>query len=107
MKPLLKLILVVAGILLAVSGLTLTQAAGNHALPVSPAAGVPPSTETLFKQKCSKSHGADGSGDTSMGRIFNAPDFSDGGWAAKHSNPNELVSAIARGKKTCRPLERS
>jgi mono/diheme cytochrome c family protein len=99
MKTLLKLILVVAGILLAVNALTLNQAARNHVFPVLPAAGVPPPAETLFKQKCSKCHGADGSGDTSMGRIFNAPDFTDGGWAAKHSNTSELVSAIARGKK--------
>jgi mono/diheme cytochrome c family protein len=99
MKLLLKLILVVVGIFLVVNSLTLNQAARDHAFTVSPSAGVPPSTETLFKQKCSKCHGADGSSDTSLGRIFNAPDFTDGGWWVKHSNPGELVSAITRGRK--------
>lgn len=58
-----------------------------------------PSTEALFRQKCSKCHGVDGNGDTSMGRIFNAPDFTDAGWWAKHSNPGELTATITRGKK--------
>jgi len=99
MKLLLKLILVVVGILLVVNPLTRNQAAHDRAFTVSPSAGTAPSTETLFKQKCSKCHGADGSGDTSMGRIFNAPDFTDGGWWAKHSNAGELVNAIKHGKK--------
>ena len=96
MKHLLNLILVVVGVLLAVNSLTLNQAARDHAYSAPAAA---PSTETLFKQKCSKCHGADGSGDTSMGRIFNAPDFTDGGWWAKHSNPAEHIRAITKGKK--------
>jgi len=33
-----------------------------------------------------------------MGRIFNAPDFTDGGWWAKHPG-GELVLVITRGKK--------
>jgi mono/diheme cytochrome c family protein len=33
-----------------------------------------------------------------MGRIFNAPDFTDGGWWAKH-NSGEFVNAITRGRK--------
>ena len=94
MKLLLKLILVIVGILLAVSSLTLNQRA--HAVAPSAVAAAP--AETLYKQKCSKCHGADGSGETSMGRIFNAPDFTDGGWWAKHSS-GELVGVITRGKK--------
>jgi mono/diheme cytochrome c family protein len=98
MKLLLKLILVVVGIVLVVNSLTLNQAARDYSFTVSPSAGVPPSSEILFKQKCTKCHGTDGSGDTSMGRIFNAPDFTDGNWWAKH-NPGELVNAITRGRK--------
>jgi cytochrome c6 len=98
MKLLLKLILVVVGILLAVNSLALNQAARDHAFTVLPSAGVPPSAETLFKQKCTKCHGVDGSGDTSLGRIFNAPDFTDGGWWARH-NTGEFVNAITRGRK--------
>ena len=98
MKLLLKSILIAAGIFVAVNFLTTGHAALNHSYSVSPPADKAPSTETLYKQKCSKCHGADGSGDTSMGRIFNAPDFTDSGWWAKHSS-GELVSMITRGKK--------
>jgi mono/diheme cytochrome c family protein len=84
MKLLLKLILVVAGILVTSNSLTLSQAAPGHASTVSTSARVAVSTEVLYKQKCSKCHGADGSGKTSLGRIFNAPDFTDGVWWAKH-----------------------
>ena len=96
MKLLLKLILVVAGLSLAVNSLTLSQAARDHCYSAPAAA---PSTETLFKQKCSKCHGADGSGDTSLGRIFGTPDFTDGGWWAKHPSPAEHVRAITKGRK--------
>jgi cytochrome c6 len=61
----------------------------------------PPKTsvEALYRQKCSKCHGGDGTGDTSMGRIFNAPDFTDGGWWAHHSDTAGLITVINRGKK--------
>jgi len=95
----LKLILVVAGVFLAVNSLTLNQAARMHTSGVWSSAAAAPSTETLFKQKCVKCHGADGSGDTSMGRIFNAPDFTDSWWWAKHSNTAEHIKAITKGKK--------
>jgi mono/diheme cytochrome c family protein len=100
MKHLLKLILVAVGIFLAAESFTLlNQAAGDHSATVAPSAGVAPSTETLYKQKCSKCHGADGSGDTSLGKVFGAPDFTDPSWRAKHPNSSEHVSVIARGKK--------
>jgi cytochrome c6 len=98
MKTLLKLSLIAVVIFFAVSALTFKHSA-REVSTVAPAMAAPPSTEALFKQKCSKCHGADGSGDTSMGRIFNAPDFTDGGWAAKHSSSAELINAISRGKK--------
>ena len=96
MRLLLKLILLMAGILLAANSLTLNQAARDrvNAVP-SPAAA---STETLYKQKCSKCHGADGSGDTSLGRVYGAPDFTDSGWRSKHPS-SEFLAVITRGKK--------
>ena len=99
MKLLLKSILITAGIFLAVNTLTLGQIARHHADAVSPSADKTPSTETLFKQKCSKCHGADGSGETSLGRIFGTPDFTDPGWWVKHPNTGELSGIITRGKK--------
>ena len=98
MKLLLKLLLLAVGIFLAANSLTLNQAARDHVATVSPAA-VAPSTETLYKQKCSKCHGADGSGDTSLGRVFGTPDFTDSGWWAKHPNSSEHIGVITRGKK--------
>lgn len=99
MKLLLKLFLVAAGIFLVVNSLTLGQAARHYSYTTLPSPDKPPSTETLYKQKCSKCHGADGSGETSLGRIFGSPDFTDPGWWAKHPNSGELVSTITRGKK--------
>ena len=59
-----------------------------------------PHPSALFREYCAKCHGADGSGDTSLGRISNAPDFTDGGWWAKHPNTAERVNTITRGKKS-------
>src|SRR5260370_206275 len=98
MERLLKSILLVAGIFLPVNSLIPSQAAPKRPFAVSASAGAVISTEALYKQKCSKCHGADGSGETSMGRIFNAPDFTDGGWWAKHPS-GELTGVITRGKK--------
>ena len=97
MKLLLKLILVVVTTLLAANSITLGRAAREHAYPAPAVAA--PSAETLFKQKCSKCHGTDGSGETSMGRIFGSPDFTDSGWWAKHSNGTEHIRVITKGKK--------
>ena len=91
-------VLVFAGVFLTTHLLTPGQAAPYRAANVSAFTGAAVSTEALYKQKCSKCHGADGSGDTSLGRIFNAPDFTDGGWWAKHSS-GEFVGIITRGKK--------
>lgn len=99
MKVLLKLILVVVGVLLSVNSLTLNQAACDRTYTGEPSAAAAPSTETLFKQKCVKCHGPDGSGDTSLGRIFGTPDFTDSGWWAKHSSTAEHIRVITKGKK--------
>jgi mono/diheme cytochrome c family protein len=99
MKLLLKLILLTAGSFLVANSLTLSEAAPDRVTTVSRPAGAAPSTETLYKQKCSKCHGADGSGETSLGRVFGTPDFTDSGWWAKHPNTSEHVGVIARGKK--------
>ena len=99
MKLLLKFALFAIAIFLAANALTWNQAARLFTNGLWSSAAAAPSSETIFKQKCTKCHGADGSGDTSMGRIFNAPDFTDAGWWAKHSNSAELISVITKGKK--------
>ncbi len=100
MKLLLKSTIVVTGIFLTLNSLTPIQAARTGAYTVRPAAGTTPPTDSLYKQKCAKCHAADGSGDTSLGRIANAPDFTDAGWWAKHPNTAERVNTITRGKKS-------
>jgi len=100
MKSCLKAILPTAGILLAAALLPATFVAANQSnLRPGGSGPAPAPSETLFRQKCSKCHGVDGRGDTSLGRIFNPPDFTDAGWWAKHSNTRELVNTIARGRK--------
>lgn len=99
MNLLLKSALVVIGVFFAVNMLTMDQAARDRVYAGSASTGAAPSTEALFKQKCVKCHGADGSGDTSLGRIFGTPDFTDGGWWARHSNTAEQIQVITRGKK--------
>jgi mono/diheme cytochrome c family protein len=99
MKLLLKSTLLVTGILLTLNSLTPIQAARTGAA-VIPAAVAAPSADSLYKQKCAKCHGADGSGDTSLGRISNAPDFTDSGWWAKHPSSAERVNTITRGQKS-------
>jgi len=98
MKFPMKLIPIVVAFL-AVTSLTPGHAVRMHTKGVSSGAPPAPSTETLFKQKCTKCHGADGSGDTSLGRIFGTPDFTDSGWWAKHPSTSERVRIITRGKK--------
>jgi len=100
MKLLLKSTIVVTGIFLTLNSLTPIQAARTGAYNVIPAAVTAPSTDSLYKQKCAKCHAADGSGDTSLGRIANAPDFTDAAWWAKHPNTAERVNTITRGKKS-------
>jgi len=55
----------------------------------------------LFRNNCARCHGADGRGDTALGRTYNAPDFTDPKWWRKHSNITStpaLVSIVTHGK---------
>ena len=55
----------------------------------------------LFRSNCARCHGADGRGDTLLGRTYKAPDFTDAEWWRKHSNitnTRNLVSIVSRGK---------
>jgi mono/diheme cytochrome c family protein len=101
MKSLVKLITLAAVVLIGAWSIRASFAApGANYVEPHRATPAPASTESIYRQKCSKCHGADGTGDTSMGRIFNAPDFTDAGWSAKHSNTSELIKTITRGKKS-------
>ncbi|MBA2527523.1 MAG: cytochrome c [Pyrinomonadaceae bacterium] len=53
----------------------------------------------LFNRNCARCHGAAGRGDTPIGKIFKAPDFTDPEWWAKKKANNAILSAaVRRGK---------
>ncbi|MCA1573877.1 MAG: c-type cytochrome [Acidobacteria bacterium] len=55
----------------------------------------------LYNRNCARCHGAAGRGDTPIGKIFKAPDFTDPEWWKKNANitsTKRLALIIARGK---------
>jgi cytochrome c oxidase cbb3-type subunit 3 len=52
--------------------------------------------KTLFKAKCARCHGPDGRGQTVMGKMLGAPDFTDKNWWKIHEKEN-LVEPITNG----------
>jgi mono/diheme cytochrome c family protein len=56
------------------------------------------STKALFASKCARCHGSDGRGETAIGRIVNAPDFTDAEWWEKRTNNKSLVSSVTNGR---------
>ncbi len=58
----------------------------------------PESGSALYTAKCAKCHGADGRGDTAIGRSLDAPDFADESWKTRHS-ADEMISVVTKGQK--------
>lgn len=56
------------------------------------------SADALFKQNCARCHGADGRGETAIGKIMNAPDMTDADWWQKRGNTAALVRTVTNGK---------
>jgi mono/diheme cytochrome c family protein len=57
--------------------------------------------DELFARNCARCHGGDGRGDTPLGHLHNAPDFTDSAWWQKNSritSTRSLRSIITRGK---------
>jgi mono/diheme cytochrome c family protein len=57
--------------------------------------------DELFRRDCARCHGADGRGDTPLGHMYNAPDFTDPEWWLNHAQitgTKTLVSIVTRGK---------
>lgn len=75
----------------------------------------PPQTPALFKERCARCHGEDGRGQTVIGRMIDAPDFTDETWWDEDKNERRFVRSItegrdampAFGKKLTRPEIRS
>jgi mono/diheme cytochrome c family protein len=57
--------------------------------------------DELFNRNCARCHGADGRGDTPLGHLYKAPDFTDSEWWKKNSDISgrkTLRSIVTRGK---------
>ncbi len=63
---------------------------------VAPPAKADSAGETLFKSKCAGCHGADGKGDTGMGRMFKIRDL--GSAEVQSQSDEELTKIISDGK---------
>ena len=55
----------------------------------------------LFRNNCARCHGADGRGQTPLGELYKAPDFTDAEWWRTHSDitrTRSLRGIVRRGK---------
>ena len=55
----------------------------------------------LYRTNCARCHGAEGHGDTPLGRTFNAPDFTDQKWWQEHAamtDTRSLAAIVTNGK---------
>ena len=80
--------------------------AGSAARPVlqeSPTKKPPLSSDdlarakSLFAGKCARCHGPDGRGQTVLGQMLAAPDFTDRKWWKDHDKDTELIKSITNG----------
>lgn len=58
----------------------------------------PARASELFKDKCARCHGEDGRGQTVIGQMVGAPDFTKEGWWDDEKNERRFVRSIAEGK---------
>ena len=55
-------------------------------------------TPALFKERCARCHGDDGRGQTVIGRMVDAPDFTDEHWWNEEKDERRFVRSITDGK---------
>lgn len=55
-------------------------------------------TTALFKDKCARCHGEDGRGQTVIGQMVGAPNFTDENWWNEEKNARRFVRSITEGK---------
>lgn len=54
--------------------------------------------KNLFKDKCSRCHGREGDGATTIGEMLEVPDFTDPKWWGKAPTKARLVYSVTNGK---------
>lgn len=54
--------------------------------------------KTLFKEKCSRCHGREGDGATTIGEMLGVPDFTNPKWWRKATTNARLVYSVTNGK---------
>jgi cbb3-type cytochrome c oxidase subunit III len=55
-------------------------------------------TAELFSERCARCHGEDGRGQTVIGRMLDAPDFTDERWWGEGKDGRRFVRSINEGK---------
>lgn len=55
-------------------------------------------TSELFNDRCARCHGEDGRGQTVIGRMVNAPDFTDKGWWDEEKDERRFARSITEGR---------
>ena len=55
--------------------------------------------KTVFEGKCARCHGLDGRGQTVLGNMVKAPDFTDSAWWQDDVSNRRLISSVTSGKK--------
>lgn len=58
----------------------------------------PTQAPALFKEKCARCHGEDGRGETVIGQMVGAPDFTDESWWNEEKNERRFVRSITEGR---------
>jgi mono/diheme cytochrome c family protein/uncharacterized membrane protein len=76
---------------------TPAESATPPSKPITPAAAEVPAEGELFRRRCVKCHGTDGSGSRVHHRQPEIPDFSDPAWQARRSDA-QLLASILDGK---------
>ena len=54
--------------------------------------------KNLFKERCSRCHGRDGNGATTLGAMLDVPDFTDPKWWGKEPTDARLINSVTNGK---------
>jgi mono/diheme cytochrome c family protein len=61
-------------------------------------------TPALFKEKCARCHGEDGRGQTVIGQMVGAPNFTDESWWNEEKDERRFVRSITEGRGEMPPF---